>query len=34
LEATLAMKEQALSKTNPLNGKFKRVWLLFDDDQV
>jgi len=24
LEATLAMKEQALSKTNPLNGKFKR----------
>jgi site-specific recombinase XerD len=24
LEATLAMKEQALSKTKPLNGKFKR----------
>jgi site-specific recombinase XerD len=24
LEATLAMKERALSKTNPLNGKFKR----------
>ncbi len=24
LEATLAMKEQALSKTTPLNGKFSR----------
>lgn len=24
LEATLAMKEKALSKTKPLNGKFKR----------
>ena len=24
LEATLAMKEQALSKAKPLNGKFKR----------
>jgi len=24
LEATLAMKERALSKTKPLNGKFKR----------
>ena len=24
LEATLAMKERALSKTKPLNGKFQR----------
>ena len=24
LEATLAMKEKALSKTKPLNGKFRR----------